>query len=114
MAKADQNGNLLSAQEHARNKLSGDIMHFVSGAQEATRNKLASIPSPSKNSMDTMSLTFEGKDLVHGNCFQIKCEKRFGEAIFKKTFNDEKEVIVQSNKILQVGYHHPYYSEHRS
>ena len=114
MARADQNGNKLTAQEHERNKPSGDIVLFVSGSQETTRNKLASIPNRSNNTEESMTLTFEGKDSVHGNCFQTQCEKRFGDKIVKKTFNDEKEVIVQSNKILQVGYHHPYYSEHRT
>lgn len=114
MARADENGNKLSPQEHERNKPSGDIVLFVCGTDETIRNKLASIPSRSNNSEESMTLTFEGKDIVHGNCFQTKCEKKFGDQISKKTLNDKKELIVQSNKILQVGYHHPYYPEHRT
>lgn len=60
MAKADENGNKLTAQEHERNKPYGDIVLFVSGEEVAVRNKLSGIPARSNNSEESATLSFVG------------------------------------------------------
>lgn len=59
-------------------------------------------------------MTFDGSDQVHGNCFVTKVEKKFGAKITKKSFNDEIEVVTESNTVLEVGYLHPFYAEHKT
>ena len=64
MAKADENGNKLTAAEHERNKPYGDVVLFVSGEEVSVRNKLSSIPARSTNSEESATLSFVGSDLV--------------------------------------------------
>lgn len=40
--------------------------------------------------------------------------KGIGEKILRKTFSDEIETVCESNCVVQVGFMHPFYSEHRT
>ena len=57
-------------------------------------------------------MKFNESDLVHGICYKKKIGKKFGDKIVKRTFNDEVEVVTESNIVLEVGYNHPHYEKH--
>lgn len=40
--------------------------------------------------------------------------KALGVKLTRKTFNDEVEVVAESNQVRQVGYLHPKYLEHKT
>ena len=44
-----------------------------------------------------MTLTFAAKDMVHGNCYRVKRLRNIGDKIVRKTFNDDKEIVTESN-----------------
>ena len=56
---------------------------------------------------------FEQNDEVQGKCFSLKSSEKLGQKITRHV-EDEHIVIVQSNKVAQVGYFHPEYLEHRT
>lgn len=44
----------------------------------------------------------------------MKNAKSFGQKITKRSYNDEVEVVTESNQVMQVGYVHPSYTEHKT
>ncbi len=60
-------------------------------------------------------LKFDQKDIVEGECYETKRLKKLGEQITKQSFyDDDKEVVVEANKVHQVGFNHPSYTEHKT
>ena len=44
----------------------------------------------------------------------MRAAKQFGDRITKNSFGTEEEIVTESNQILQVGYLHPSYTEHKT
>lgn len=51
---------------------------------------------------------------MHGYCYKVDTLKKMGEKIMKKTFNDEMETVTEGNIVVQVGFNHPHYLEHKT